>query len=411
MPTIRVLYRASEVSGKKKYAEAADAYVEAFLERSVKENGMFAWGSHIYYNAYKDQPGGDMDGEGPHEILVKHAEWGPLYRINPSAVRREIDGIWQWHVVDKQSGLHNRHDDGHKGCDFAFSGGSIAIAFAFLYSVTKEEHYLDKAKLVANWHWKHRHPQTGLVADSPGIVGRYDSEHCFTTVPGPHAAQLLYCYELTKEKEFLDHAISYIRSYDRYGWDAEKQNYYAMLKLDGTPVTANPLESDYDRWKPTGFVDVWRSTMYSYEFPLISAQSAVYAMELTGDKTEQAALQEIAFRWAGVIERACPPSTGRRWKKEIEETLPEVRSTGGTYAENYGRAISFFTGLYHVTGEDDFLQRAETLAREAVDKLYVNGIFRGHPAKDYYQANDGVGYLLHAFMQLDALPESWRPAL
>jgi uncharacterized protein YyaL (SSP411 family) len=371
---------------------------------------MFAWGSHIYYNAYRDKPGGDMDGKGPHEILIKHPEWGPLYRINPSAVRREIDGIWQWHVVDKQSGLHNRHDDGHKGCDFAFSGGSFAIAFAFLYTATKDQQYLDRAKLVANWHWNHRDPQTGLVADSPGMVGRYDSEHCFTTVPGPHASQLLRCYELTKDKEFLDHAISYIRAYDHYGWDAEAQNYYAMLKLEGTPVITNALDSDYDRWQPTGYVDVWRSTMYSYEFPLISAQSAVWALEFSEDEKERAELLKIASKWAGVIERACPPSTGRRWKKEIEEMLPKVKSTGGTYAENYGRAISFFSGLYNFTREDTYLQRAEALAREAVDKLFVNGIFRGHPAKDFYQANDGVGYLLHAFMQLDALPEHWQPA-
>jgi hypothetical protein len=73
-------------------------------------------------------------------------------------------------------------------------------------------------------------------------------------------------------------------------------------------------------------------------------------------------------------------------------------------------AISFFVGLYHITKDVAHLQRANTLAREAVDELYVNGIFRGHPAKDYYQANDGVGFLLHALMQLDALPERWRLA-
>jgi hypothetical protein len=118
----------------------------------------------------------------------------------------------------------------------------------------------------------------------------------------------------------------------------------------------------------------------------------------------------MALRWAEVIARECPPTTGRRWKKEIEETLPNVKTTGGTYAENYGRAISFFVGLYHITKDVAHLQRANTLAREAVDKLYVNGIFRGHPAKDYYQANDGVGFLLHSLMQLDALPERWRLA-
>ena len=57
-----------------------------------------------------------------------------------------------------------------------------------------------------------------------------------TRVPGPHASQLLRCYELTGDKEFRDHAIAYILAYDRYGWDAKARSYHAMLKMDGTPV-------------------------------------------------------------------------------------------------------------------------------------------------------------------------------
>ena len=121
-----------------------------------KPNGMLAWGSHIYYHAFKDAPGGDQDGRGPHEILIKHAMWDALYRANPTALDKEIDGIWKWHVVDKKTGLHNRHDDGRKGCDFAFSGGSFAMAFAYMYKQNKQAHYLEKAKTVAGWHWQNR---------------------------------------------------------------------------------------------------------------------------------------------------------------------------------------------------------------------------------------------------------------
>ena len=36
-------------------------------------------------------------------------------------------------------------------------------------------------------------------------------------------------------------------------------------------------------WAPYGEVDVWKTTIYSYEFPLIAAQSYVYGYELTVD--------------------------------------------------------------------------------------------------------------------------------
>ena len=103
--------------------------------------------------------------------------------------------------------------------------------------------------------------------------------------------------------------------------------------------------------------------------------------------------------------------------------MPAVKDTGGTYAENYGRAISFFVHLYRATDNPKYLKLAEQLAQEAVDKLYVEvelpgddgdaktyGIFRGHPAKPYYQSNDFVGILLHALLELDTPDQHYRGA-
>jgi len=78
-----------------------------------------------------------------------------------------------------------------------------------------------------------------------------------------------------------------------------------------------------------------------------------------------------------------------------------VLKTSGTYAENYGRAISFFVHVYRATGNKKYYRLAEELAQEAVDKLYVNGIFKGHPAKPYYESINGVGILLYSLIELD----------
>jgi hypothetical protein len=410
MATLRVMYRVSQLTGDPKYAQAADAYINSVFERAVKPNNMLMWGSHIYYHGYTDSMGGDPVGE--HEILIYHPEWDAMYRLNPVKTRAEIDGIWQWHIVDKTTGYHNRHDDGNPGCDFAFSGGSFSMAFAFMYGATGEQDYLDKAKVVADWHWSHRNPVTGLVADAPSLLDRYDGQNCFTSVTGPYASQLLRCYELTGDTYFRDTAIAYIKAYERYGWDASAHTYYAMLRLDGVPVPAEPKGSGYDAWAPTGYVDVWRINMFSYEFPLEAAEASLYAYELSGDSpaTRDSELLTIARHWGEVIEGDLPPHPGRRWGPELVAAMPEALITSGTYAENYGKAISFFVNLYHATGEVRYLHRAKVLAREAIEKLYVNGLLRGHPAKPYYESTNGVGILLHALMQLDALPDKWRLA-
>ena len=94
-----------------------------------------------------------------------------------------------------------------------------------------------------------------------------------------------------------------------------------------------------------------------------------------------------------------PPGT-----VETEDTWYRAYSEGpgrkGTYAGKYGRTISFLLQLHAVTGETHYLDDARTLADTAMAKLYHKGLFRGHPAKPYYEAIDGVGHLLHALLDL-----------
>jgi hypothetical protein len=67
--------------------------------------------------------------------------------------------------------------------------------------------------------------------------------------------------------------------------------------------------------------------------------------------------------------------------------------------------------MHNATGERRYLELAENVAREAIDKLYANGLFRAHPAKPYYEATQGVGILLHSLLELALLPKRWQHAL
>lgn len=417
---MRSMRRMSQLTNDPRYSTAADDATRYFFDHCQKVNnaskpylnGMPAWGTHVYWDCYQERPAGDGDGDGPHEVLVFDADWDNMHRIHPRGVQRAIDGIWQYHIVDKKTGLHNRHDDSHQGCDFAFSGGSFLKAMAFMYHVTDDPQYLEQAKIIAGWHWNHRDPKTGLAPDSPGLTDRYDGHHCFTTVVGPHSTSLLEAYRLTKDPYFRDAAIGYIKAYDKYGWDDQRQTYWAMLRLDGTPVPEQPKGSGYDAFAPYGVVDAWRTTIYSYEFTLSAGQAAIQAYETTvADGAPDAELLAIARRWGQVIENSLPTNSGRRWKKELEQALPQASEVTGCYAEDYGRAISLFIHLYRATDEPRYLELAEQLADEATAKLFRNGMFTGHPAKPYYESVDGVGLLLFALLELDAPKEPIGAAL
>jgi hypothetical protein len=418
---INAMRRLSDLTGEAKYSRAADDYIRHFLANCNKpkdgrhgyHTGLPAWGSHIYWDCYEERPAGDQNGSGPHEILVFRANWSNMMALAPKEVRRLADGVWEHHVVDKKTGQHNRHDDGRVGCDFAFSGGSFLQLFATMAKLTGESHYLDKAKTVADWHWKNRNQTSNLPADCPGTNGRYDGNHSFTTVIGPHAMALLEAYRVTGDHYFRKIANTYIKAYDKYGWDERTKTYYAMLELDGKPVPDRAKGSGYGAYAPYGHVNVWRTTFYSYEFTLSAAQAAIQAYELSNSSKDDHDLEllAIAERWASVIENSMPAHTGRRWKEELEKSMPLSKKTGGAYAEDYGRAISFFVHLHRATGKQHHLDLAHKLAEDAVRKLFHNGLFKGHAAKPYYETTNGVGLLLYALLELDSPEEALKGAL
>ena len=418
---IKAMRRLSDISNEKKYDQAADDFIRHFLQNCNKpvdnqhdfHTGLPAWGSHTYWSCFQDRAAGDMDGSGPHEILLFRANWQDMYQQAPEAVRLIADRVWQHHIIDKRSGQHNRHDDGKFGCDFAFSGGTFIHLFATLYRLTGDSNYLDRARTVADWHWKNRNKETNLSPDCPGLKDRYDGTHTFTTISGPYAMLLLEAYRMSGDKSFRKMAITYVKAYDRFAWDDSAQSYYAMLTLEGEPILDREKGEGYDAYAPYGYVNVWRTTFFSYEFTLSAAQTAVLAYELSGSTSAErdVELLTIAKRWAAVVEQAMPPCTGRRWKDELEQSMPRAKEVIGAYAEDYGRAISLYVHLHRATDEMHYLDLANTLAEDAVRKLYHNGLLRGHPAKPYYETTNGVGLLLYALLELDSPEEALAGAM
>ncbi|MCC6580137.1 MAG: hypothetical protein IT440_06815 [Phycisphaeraceae bacterium] len=396
-PLLHALYHATTRSGDNRYARAADDYIRAFFQHAIKPNGMIGWGSHLFYNAYTEKVEDDRFGHF-HEILILLAEWEAMWRVDPAVVQREIEGIWQWHIFNKTTGQHNRHDDGGPGCDFAFSSSSFIHAFAFLAKQTGDRAWTDRAKLVADWHWNHRHPRTNLFPDSPANAGngRYDGFHCFTADVGPHISALLRSYELTGEPHFREVAVTYLKAWLKYAWDEKAGRFFAAVKLDGTPIPERAKAAGYDVWMPTGYSETWPSDMYSYDNTLPAAQACLDGYEVTKD----AELLDGARKWGRHIRASFPPAIGFRWRQELEAAMPEAREKGGAYAEGYGRAIDFFVRLHRATSDRKDLDTAQALADEAVLKLCENGWIKGHTGKPYYQSTDGVGLLLGALLDL-----------
>jgi len=429
-PTLRAMYALSQITGDRQYAAFADNYLNYTMRNLVDEKGLFWWGWHRHYDAYLDVMTGHNGN--PHEIHIQQAIWPELWRVNKEAVTREIEAIWQWHVINKTTGECNRHGDGQRGCDFAMTGGEILGAFAFLYSVTHDRQWLDRARLVADYYWRSRNPTTNLIPNRPNAgADRFDGARFDTSITGLHCHSLLKAFELTGEPTFREYALAYLKAYARYGYDREAGQFWGSLRLDGSPVREARGGSGYEQYEPRGHVDIWQPYAAGYEHPIPTAQAYAYAYQITGDKD----VLEAAKRWAKCIRRVFPPRACNEdtwYRGYARDYAPH-----GTYADHYGRVISFFLqmdallsraseraqgfraapprgqadsprrpggapwGLPRLTGDAAYGQSAREAAQEALSRLYYQGLLRGHPCKPYYEAMDGVGYLLTALIQLD----------
>ena len=404
-PLLRAMFALSEVTGVSTYAEFANRYAGHYMEHLADEKGFLWWGWHRHYDVYRDRRAGHAGNH--HEIhAFTDIAWDRLWAINPAAVRREIEAIWQWHVIDKQTGEINRHGNGRHGCNFSMSAGAYIQAFAFMFRQTRRTQWRDRARLLADHYWDRRNPKTDLFPERPNAGRkRFDGRSFVTAITGPYCHALLEASRLTGAPAFRRQAVAYLEAYARYGFDAETGKFWGALRLDGTPVPGPRMANGYAKYEPRGHLDLWEPYVAGYQYPIYTAQCYALAYDITRNPV----LLTAARRFADWIRRT--PTTAAESENTWYHDYTRGPGRRGTYAGKYGRTISFFLHLHTLTGEAAHLRTARRFADEAVDRLYADGLFRGHPAKPYYESVDGVGYLLYALLQLDQVIQKGEPTL
>ncbi len=394
-PLLKMMFYLSDVTGEDKYEKFATTYMDYYMKNLVDENGMFWWGWHRWYQVF-----GEIRGKPdfhPHEIHQIHSiGWERLWKVNRRAVRNEIEAIWERHVVDKKIGAVNRHDGAKSPSDFGMAAAAYIQAFCFMYSKTGEGMWLDRARLLADYYWVSRNKQTNCVPEFPSNVPVPPNRYAFyTTMVGLQSHALLKGWQLSGHDALRDYAVAYLKAYAKYGYDASSGKFWGSVNLDGTPNRGPGPDGPFGRDIPQGHLDLWEPYVAGNQYGIYVAQTYAYAYQLT----KEPIFLTTAKRFADWIARELP--VNQCFERSYYPGYARLFAPHGTYAGKYGRTISFFIHLYALTGEQKYLDLAKKVANEAVSKLYYNGLFRGHPAKPYYEATDGVGFLLYALLELD----------
>lgn len=377
-PMIVAARALAELTGDPSYAEAANAYVDAFLSRCVAENGMFRWGNHAYYDLDRREVV-EFQG-GHHELRPITPDLDLFSNRAPEKTAAYVRALLQRHVYDPETGGFNRHDDGRKGHAFLEAGGILCESAAWLHAKTGDATLLETALRIARYSFSHRDPVTGLVPNEPDM-GRWDSRVCTSEI-GLWAQCLLRAADYTKDSEFVDMARDALRAYLDSAYDPASGNFFGQVGIrDGRQVV--PSQVGY--W-PRKHADFWSTDQWpAHDYPASAAEACLSLHRLTGDH----AFREDIRRWAALAVATAPGRTGR-W----------------TYAENYGRSIRFLARAGLALEDEGCLNDARTLADEAVARLWENDLFQGYPESHLYESVDGVGFLIQAFLLLETRRET-----
>ncbi|MDO8589527.1 MAG: hypothetical protein Q7T82_21090 [Armatimonadota bacterium] len=219
----RMLYKLSKLTGDKSYSDAADACMAYFMENCVSPTtGLFGWGEHIYYNVFTDDF--NYRGHDGHEFEGLITLWDEMWRINPAAVKREIEAIHEYHIHDPANYNFDRHAhwvNGHNdGVGFINHGMNYVYCFAFLHKVTGTQEYLDWAVKLTNSRYEAR-DENGMA---PACVvrdsrGNHHTEYICPYAQGGGADFLTYAYIEHPEPLFIKAAEDYLKASFAYELD------------------------------------------------------------------------------------------------------------------------------------------------------------------------------------------------
>ena len=166
-----LLYRLSELTGEKHYATEADASIAWFLANAQSPaTGLYAWGSHMYWDVYKDLPvytsnGSPSGGYGGHEY---NYVW-PYWVQNPETLKRFAYGLWNNQIADQKTGHFSRHAAYNKrgvetGYEFPETGACYMDIWAREYGRSGDPEMKRAIQTLLTLYRSMRDPKTGAMA-------------------------------------------------------------------------------------------------------------------------------------------------------------------------------------------------------------------------------------------------------
>ncbi|MFB3827198.1 MAG: hypothetical protein ACE15B_10535 [Bryobacteraceae bacterium] len=386
---LRVMYELAAITGEKKYAAHADAYIRFWLLHCQSpETGLMASGEHNSWDFVRERAWADT-----HEVYRRFPFWDKLYGIDPHRAARLADAMWMSQIGNKKVGDFSRHAGyfayrAETGAAYPRHAGFYIWAYANAYVQTRDPKFVNRAEVLIESRTGRRPQPLSLLVDR----GSFEPEKSLDAtlrlmlwdaaglVPERRDAWRGIVRELDEE-DFARSgtALRIARAAAPAGGaDANAEKYKGMARPGTVLVTAGGARTISETLSP-----IWRM---SYGSSGVSGRALLHLTRYrqTGDARFLARAEAIADAF-------------------VEEGLPKVKDD--IWPGAAGQVISLLVSLSgdRPAKAPRYMAFARDVAGMSIALFSRNGLFRADGSSRHYEAITGADDLLWGLLQLDCV--------
>ncbi len=376
-PLLEAMEYVSEYTGDAKYRDAADAYLEFFVNNCTDTpTGLWPWGEHVYWDHYREAHSTDRL-EHESEGCAPFTFWETSWEMNPDAVLGEASGLIN-HMFDLETFAFNRHADitrvlpdprpeGMKGLDFQYQAARYLRIWAFSWSKSGDDTYYGWAERMADYWEDCRLEDSGMVP----VLSKYAWRPALRpNVPGTLSVGI----GMLEAAEYFE------------GTDMADR-----LRRQGTEYVELVAAYESDPPEEVGFdigyggASILRRQIHDRPITeFVGNANEILAYRMTGDER--------------YLEKARPIA-------EAYAAIEEVPRYDHLRARVFGQLIHMMLDMYEFDRDPRWLEAAEMYGRTAIEGFYSNGLFRGATNQWIYDSHLYVSTLVHGLVRLHAVTE------
>lgn len=420
----RVLDGLTNITGKKKYRQAAVDAIQYAMDNLRSGNGLIHWGGHTIYDAGTET----IVGEGyRHELKYHFPHYRLMWQVDPKGTRKFIEAFWNAHIMDWSNLDMNRHGSytakmgklwkneyvggkiffTGKGLTFINTGTTLVYSAAVLSKFTDEPELLVWSKRLAYRYVETRNPKTGLRGYQYSRIRKDRAEQNFgAEIPG-HL--VLEGTLFMGGRNYARTAIVELKLGEMLGRDGKDFRKWALEDLTALSKVYNEKDNTFpcmltDGYSLNGFVlprDGYYGKKGKVFKPTRVSGSFFWAYALAARLSDD----PLMWKMAGKIAKA-------RGLGDIGSLPKGKTALKMTTSSADAGAIFGLLELYRKTGNRDYLTLAGRIGDNILKRFFHKGFFvksRKHLFAKFDNVNSlALLHLAAAILgQEKAVPDYW----